>query len=129
MVGERRFQDAAYDFQYAEFLANRLGFSVHAVSRMSPDTKRVLQMPLGDMFGRFGYSLMALGLPEHARHRLKRALAYNSRQPFVNHNFGGCLRMLGEPSDLIARYYQRELRLNPTHPTAAEDLANIQRAV
>jgi tetratricopeptide (TPR) repeat protein len=126
MVGLRRYQDAVYDFQYAEFLADRMGFKVGKVRRMAPEVREHLNPPLGDMFGRFGFTLMVLGQLEQARPRLVRALGHNPRQNFVNGNLAGCLRMLGEPAELVAKYYQKELRINPSHPTVAEDLASIK---
>lgn len=126
MVNLRRYQDAAYDFQYAEFLADRMGFKVGRVRRMAPEVRQHLNSPLGDIFGRFGFTLMALNLPEQARPRLERALGHSPRQEYVNHNLGQCLRVLGEPTDLVAKYYRRELKLNPAHPTAAQDLAGIK---
>ncbi len=126
MLSSRRFQDAAYDLQYAEGLAVRLGLTVREVRGQSNETLKNLRDVLGDISGRFGYALMTLGNYEQARPRFVAALAYNPRQPYMNHNLGGCLRLLGEPKEQVAKYYARELRLNPAHPSAAEDLANLR---
>lgn len=126
MVSLHRSQDAVYDFQYAEALTDRLGLAVTEVRKLKSDAKKSLQEPLGDMFGRFGFSLMAIGRYEEAKPRLEKALSYNPKQPYVNHNLGGCLRILGSENDLVAKYYKREIRINPKHPVAAQDLASLK---
>lgn len=125
MIHEQRYQDAANDLYYAEMMVDRLGLTPANVRKKTQEDRDLARNVLGEVFSSFGFILSVLGQEAEARVRFERALAFNPNQKFASHNLGNVLRTLGEPNRLVAKYYRRELRVNPSHPTAGEALASL----
>ncbi len=126
MMLQGRYEDALYDFEYFRQITTKHGLTPEIIQATQPDQERqTLQEVFGGTFNNFGWTLMQVGQYEDALTLLHQTLQYNPNQIFTNNNLADCFRTLGHP-EMARAHYQKELEINPTHPTAQQSLTSLE---
>lgn len=76
------------------------------------------------VYNNHGYAYLQLGQPESALLSLHVARQFDPQQRFVNNNMAEAFEALGK-TKRAKKYYQRELEIEPEHPTARESLERL----
>jgi tetratricopeptide (TPR) repeat protein len=107
-----RYQDAIREFEIAEGVVIPFKFSRH------------IQEFYGVLFNNLGFCCLKIGDYLKAKRYLERSLEYDPNAVFTNNNLGETCEALGQIENAI-KAYQRELTINPRHPSAKQSLERL----
>ena len=80
---------------------------------------------LGVLYNNLGFCYLNIDNHQKAKICLESSLFYDPKAVFVNNNLGELHEKLGQ-KDAAIKFYERELMINPQHPTAIENIKRLK---